>query len=74
MDQDHCPQHVAHEQHFDRLDARVADLEDDNKEFRDMIARMDTIIKQLQKLYWAFITSIVGVIVTAVATVLATSQ
>ena len=65
-----CEDHTAHEQHFERVDERVGDLEQRDFEQTQMLARMDAILAQLQKLYWAIFTACAGAIVTALFAVI----
>ena len=41
---DKCPEHSAHDQHLDRLDARVLELEDANKELSRFTERITVLV------------------------------
>ncbi len=41
---DKCPEHSAHDQHLDRLDARVGELEDANKELSRFTERITVLV------------------------------
>lgn len=69
-----CDKHTAHEEHFTRLDKRVDDLEDRDFEKTQLIARMDAILSQLQRLYWVIVTSCAGAMVTALLAVFSSRQ
>lgn len=67
-----CDKHIAHVEHFERLDKRVGDLEERDFEKTQLIARMDAILSQLQRLYWAIVTSCAAALVTALFAVITT--
>lgn len=67
-----CDNHTAHEEHFTRLDKRVDGLEDRDFEKTQLIARMDAILSQLQRLYWVIVTSCAGAMATALLAMFST--
>lgn len=67
-----CPDHIAHEQHLERLDGRMRDVEDDvselcarSTEIEKLIARIDALVSNLQKMYWVLVTAIAGALATS---------
>lgn len=67
-----CDKHTAHDEHFKRLDRRVEELEDRDFEKTQLIARMDAILSQLQRLYWVIVTSCAGAMTTALVAMFST--
>ncbi len=62
----YCDTHKAHQDHFGQLDARIGELETRDIEKTRLLARMDAILTQLQKLYWICVTAVMGCLTTAV--------
>lgn len=66
----YCDDHRAHEEHFERLDARVGDLEADSKTIMQLVARMDAVVTQLQHFCWVIVTACAGAVATALFAVI----
>lgn len=61
-----CNHHQAHVEHFERLDARVGDIEDTLGEVQLLVAKIDTLVATLNKMYWIVVTAVAGCLVAAV--------
>lgn len=55
---------------FDELERRVNHHGEDIDDLRELTARMDAILAQLTKVYYAFLTAAIGAGVTAVVAVI----
>lgn len=58
------------EHRFAALEERVGAHGRDIEEMREQAARMDALLDQLQKVYYASLTAVVGAVITAIVAVL----